>query len=346
MRYYLLPENGAFYKANMHTHTTISDGAFTPEEIKQMYTEAGYSIVAFTDHEVMVPQNHLTDENFLAINGVEVITSDGWPGEYCYKKTYHINYYAKSPEITECPVLSFNNIWPSHAKAYATQRMIDHPYKMHYSIAGVNDAIQRAKAENFMVCLNHPVWSSQDYTDYMGLKGLWGVEVYNTGCYRGGQHDTVQPMVDMLRGGECVMPVAADDIHSAGDAFGGWLMVKADKLDYQTVIEALECGNFYASTGPEIKALYLEDGVLNVETSAAVSISLISSYRYHRECHGTDEALLNSAAFDLNEFIKKNNEHTNPRVVPWVRLEVRDARGNLAWTRAFLISELNKGIDG
>ena len=341
MKQYLLPENGNFYKANMHTHTNISDGAFTPEEIKKKYSEAGYSIVAFTDHEVMVSQNHLTDAHFLAINAVETITSDKWPGGYCYNKTYHINFYAKSPDITHCPVLSAKNIWQEHTKAYATPEMIEHPYKNHYSIAGVNDAIQKAKAAGFLVCLNHPVWSSQDYTDYMGLKGLWGVEVYNTGCYRGGQHDTVQPMVDMLRTNEHVMPVAADDIHSAGDAFGGWLMVKADQLEYTTVMNALERGDFYASTGPEIKALYLEDGVLKIETSEAFSISLISSYRYHRERRGTDEAPLTAAAFDLNEFIKQNNAHAYPRNTPWVRLEVRDMRGNLAWTSAFFLDELN-----
>ncbi|MBE6630073.1 MAG: PHP domain-containing protein [Ruminococcaceae bacterium] len=342
MKRCLLPENGTFYKANMHTHTNISDGVFSPEEIKKMYSEAGYSIVAFTDHEVMVPQNHLTDDRFLAINGVETITSDKWPGGYCYNKTYHINFYAKTPDITYCPVLNAKNIWQEHTKAYATPEMIEHPYKNHYSIAGVNDAIQKATAAGFLVCLNHPVWSSQDYSDYVGLKGLWGVEVYNTGCYRGGQHDTAQPMVDMLRTNERVMPVAADDTHAAKDTFGGWLMVKADRLEYKTVMDALERGDFYASTGPEIKALYLEDGVLKIETSEAVSISLIASYRYHRTCHGTPEAPLSGAAFDLNEFMKQNNAHENPRCTPCVRLEVRDRHGNFAWTRAFFLDELNE----
>jgi len=61
MKHYLLPDQGQFYKANMHTHTTISDGKFTPEEIKQLYMEKGYSIVAYTDHEVMMSNNDLTD---------------------------------------------------------------------------------------------------------------------------------------------------------------------------------------------------------------------------------------------------------------------------------------------
>ena len=33
MKKYLLPETGNFYKANLHVHTTISDGALSPEEI-------------------------------------------------------------------------------------------------------------------------------------------------------------------------------------------------------------------------------------------------------------------------------------------------------------------------
>ena len=34
MKKYLIPNTGKFYKANLHCHTTISDGKFSPEEIK------------------------------------------------------------------------------------------------------------------------------------------------------------------------------------------------------------------------------------------------------------------------------------------------------------------------
>ena len=37
MKKYLLPKEGKFYKANLHMHTTISDGAMTPEETKEAF---------------------------------------------------------------------------------------------------------------------------------------------------------------------------------------------------------------------------------------------------------------------------------------------------------------------
>ena len=36
MRHHLLPDSVRFYKANLHCHTTISDGALTPAEIASM----------------------------------------------------------------------------------------------------------------------------------------------------------------------------------------------------------------------------------------------------------------------------------------------------------------------
>ena len=55
MRKYLLPENGTFYKANLHCHSTVSDGKLSPEEMKAEYQKRGYSVIAYTDHKVMVP---------------------------------------------------------------------------------------------------------------------------------------------------------------------------------------------------------------------------------------------------------------------------------------------------
>ena len=46
MRKYLLPKEGSFYKANLHCHTTLSDGKMTPQEVKDYYLKNRYNIVA------------------------------------------------------------------------------------------------------------------------------------------------------------------------------------------------------------------------------------------------------------------------------------------------------------
>lgn len=46
---YLISPDKKQYKANLHCHSTISDGKKTPEELKEMYKRHGYSILAITE---------------------------------------------------------------------------------------------------------------------------------------------------------------------------------------------------------------------------------------------------------------------------------------------------------
>lgn len=43
-------ESAGRHKANFHTHTTNSDGANSPEEMIEAYTDRGYTVLAITDH--------------------------------------------------------------------------------------------------------------------------------------------------------------------------------------------------------------------------------------------------------------------------------------------------------
>ena len=105
MRKYLLPETGKFYKANLHCHTTMSDGMKTPEEIKELYMKKGYSVVAYTDHDVFILHNDLTDDNFLAMNGFEVEVMD-WYGRHPLMdcKVCHLCFVALDKNIEMHPL--------------------------------------------------------------------------------------------------------------------------------------------------------------------------------------------------------------------------------------------------
>ena len=106
MKKFLLPETGNYYKANLHCHTNISDGKLSPEQIKEAYKSHGYSIVAYTDHDVFIPHPELCDESFLALNSMEIeITQPKeetkHAGEECarfFVKTCHLCFIAIDPE--------------------------------------------------------------------------------------------------------------------------------------------------------------------------------------------------------------------------------------------------------
>ena len=99
MRKYLLPENGNFYKANLHSHSNLSDGKLSPEEMKALYKKHGYSVIAYTDHDMLIPHHDLTDDDFLALSGFEVeINQDGSPLKKT-DKTCHLCFIAKSSDM-------------------------------------------------------------------------------------------------------------------------------------------------------------------------------------------------------------------------------------------------------
>src|SRR5438128_974718 len=41
---------GRFWRGNLHTHSTRSDGHLPPEQVCAFYREAGYDFLALTDH--------------------------------------------------------------------------------------------------------------------------------------------------------------------------------------------------------------------------------------------------------------------------------------------------------
>ena len=58
-----------WYKGNLHTHTTLSDGAHTPDEVIEIYRAKGYDFLALTDHrQLSMPE---TVRGMLLTGGVE-----------------------------------------------------------------------------------------------------------------------------------------------------------------------------------------------------------------------------------------------------------------------------------
>ena len=141
---HLLPPVPRYFKANLHTHTTVSDGRLTPQEVKDAYKARGYQIIAFTDHEVCIPHPELVDEEFLPLTSYELAFNP--KGVYKFlRKTYHLCFIAKDPgnrwQVYD-PTLVVGN-----SGTYADQVVCDGFEDRDYSLEQVNDVIARANAQ-------------------------------------------------------------------------------------------------------------------------------------------------------------------------------------------------------
>lgn len=338
MKKHLLCNTGNFYKANLHVHTNVSDGEMSPEEIKRIYSERGYSIVAYTDHEVMVPHPSLTDGSFLALTSTEISINDRYDCDFCYCKTYHLNIYSPY-EGKDCfNTFDKSKIWLSHSIKYITPEQEKMGCERIYTTQSINEVIAKANEEGCLVSYNHPVWSMQDHSDYIDLEGLWGVELYNTGCARNGYLDSTKPLDDLLRRGKNVFPLATDDAHRFADCFGGFVMVRAKELTYGSVFDALKNGDFYASTGSEIYEISIEGGIIRIVSSPVSFVGVCTDCRhlYSKRAEGD---VLSETEFDINGYLKLADDGLKKH--RYIRVTLMDEKGRAAYSRAYSMAEIN-----
>ncbi len=321
-RIYLLPKGSSCYKANLHCHTTFSDGKLTPEEVKKAYGEQGYSVVAYTDHRSYHWHKELTDEKFLALAAMEVDINEHYKvsGDFSGVRTYHINLYDSTPK--EFQKEKAGGLLPE-------RRYNDKEY--------INEYIDVMKGYGFFACYNHPYWSLQNYDDYKDLRGFWGMEIYNHGCEHDGLYGyNPQSYSEMLRLGNRLYCVATDDNHNSYpfghplcDSFGGFTMIYARELTYEAITESLLKGDFYCSMGPEIRELYVEEGILFIKTSPVEKIYVATQ---GRNCYRTVAApgeTITEAAFKLTG------------LEGYIRVDCQDGRGLHANTNAYEMNGTN-----
>ena len=330
MKKYLLPNSGSFYKANLHSHTEMSDGRISPEQTKEFFKSNGYSIVAYTDHDIFVDRSHLADEDFLPLNGLELeINGRNFGRGWRDMETCHINLIALEPDNLITPFYHRKKYLLRNAPKYRHLLQFDESepdYERFYTPQCINEMLLGGRRKGFFTVYNHPSGSLEDYPAYSQYHYMHAMEMYN------GKYE-YNPRVydDLLRLGNIIYCVGGDDNHSTTDAGFSWTMIKAEKLEYRTVTKALMDGHFYCSQGPEIYELYVEDKKLHIKTSDAFEIIFNSAARapgcYHRAEPGS---YLNEASFDIL-----------PECV-YVRVTVVGPNGKTASTNAYRSIDLLK----
>jgi hypothetical protein len=139
--------------------------------------------------------------------------------------------------------------------------------------------------------------------------------------------------------------LATDDSHHYhvegskwSNAGRGWIMVQVDSLNPGSLIEAMEAGRFYASTGVELKELILDNNKLSVEVEKETGVTYKISFIGCRKGQTEPEIFMsteeNKASFELtNEIlyvrckIMSSKLHGNP---------IEDLLYETAWTQPVL----------
>jgi hypothetical protein len=240
---YRLDVDESWVKGSLHCHTTSSDGFLSPKEVADFYQSKKYGLLAITDHG-KVTKDHVNSREGAFLTGLEVSK-----GESRLKEPYHI--VGLGVDDPRC-----NNLGSPQA---------------------VIDEINSAGG---LAIIAHPSWSSLVHEDLECLKGYAGIEVYNTGCdVEVAKGYAVTQWDSLLSSGVKCWGYAVDDAHRYSvppiDADGGWVWIrKAD--DPATTIKMLKTGQFYSSTGPEIKTLEMSSYAIRLKSAPVFRINMVS----------------------------------------------------------------------
>ena len=102
-----------------------------------------------------------------------------------------------------------------------------------------------------MPFLAHPYWSGLSTHHVLDAPSLAGIELYNGGSELANGNGLSDELWDLVsHAGRACTGVATDDCHYPGhDSLLAWTMVRAESRDQAAVLEALNTGRFYGSSG-------------------------------------------------------------------------------------------------
>ena len=240
---------GRFWKGNIHTHSTLSDGARPAADVCAAYRDAGYDFLALTDH-------------FQAKYGFPIADTRPF----------------RTPGFTtllgaelHAPATGLGEVW--HILAVGLP--------LDFAPTGEAETgpelAARALAAGAFVAIPHPGWYGLDVADAQTLPGAHAVEIHNhTSATRMDRGDGTYLVDQLLATGRRLSIIAVDDAHLwHPDAFGGWLMVKAERREPGLLLAALKAGHFYATQGPLLHDVAWHDDHVDVHCSPAEAVVVL-----------------------------------------------------------------------
>ena len=298
---YTLFRKGNFYKGNLHTHSTESDGEKTPTELKALYKSQGYHFLAITDHNKYGIYSEMNESNFLMIPGIEID---------CRHSPTDLDHVVG----------------------------IGHPMENHFAHGELVRGLLGSDAQTLVSYLRergneaiyaHPFWSYAPIERVAALRGILGMEIFNYSCEQewmsGNSAYYYEHVWNQNRSGWCF---SSDDAHGhVPDYCGGYITVKCEELTFDALFEAIRAGSFTASharmgqEAPRVLDFIVEDGVAKLWCSESEKVCIIGARNRYRATHASNGEGVTYAEYEL------------PDDVISVRAICVDENRNVTWTQ-------------
>ncbi|HUF45988.1 MAG TPA: phosphotransferase, partial [Aestuariivirgaceae bacterium] len=188
---------GRFWRGNLHTHSTLSDGALEPDQVIEAYKATGYDFMMLSEHFFeryswpIADTRKARSNRFTTLIGAEL----------------------------HAPITQVGELW--HIVAAGLPLDFE-PADGSETGAGL---ARRAAAAGAFVGIAHPAWSQLTVEDGHAIDVAHAVEVYNHSCAMECDRGDGWYLMDrLLNEGRKLTAFATDDAHfSHGehDAFGG-----------------------------------------------------------------------------------------------------------------------------
>lgn len=284
------------FKANLHTHTTISDGKFTTQQQIEQYAAAGYDVLAITDH-----------------------------GKHNYFQAYD------NCGMTLIPGIELHPMGPRGIKWHLLALNVDRRVVPGGIPADAQKIINIITHTDGLVFAAHPYWCGFTSAEVMTLEGISGIEVSNSSCRYIGREFNMQIWDELLDAGKNYTALAVDDSHRSRDLFRNWTMICAKSNQVADLVEALKKGRFYSTQGPEFSKISFDGKIFEAEFSPCTTAVLVSRRNTgvlgmvpDFEGPGTG-CEVTSLKCDLSHMPKDS----------YFRCQLIDANGKMAWSQPF-----------
>jgi hypothetical protein len=279
------------------------------------YREHGYQFLVLTDHNYVTAVDglngvHGAAEKFLVIPGEEVTSS-------AESKPVHVNGLAVEALVQAPKAASIRDALQQSVDGIRAVKGVPHVNHPNFGWALTPDDLRQVERTRLFEIFNgHPQVNNAGGGGTPGLEEVWD---------------------RILSSGRLMYGIAVDDAHhfkrpgdpAASGPGRGWVAVRAPLLEARAIVEAMENGDFYASTGVEL----LEYQATSTSISLKVRATNWSKYRI--QFIGREGRLLAEQTEPAATYTFKGDEG-------YVRARILESNGYRAWTQPVMVGAAAK----